>query len=130
MSLKPETSVMVGLATAALVYAVYSNATPSITEIRAAKPGDADVDASRKMAAWTSAGAVAAVSLITKDPTVFTLGGGMIVVLDWWHRHANQVNPLSGKASTMSNPSASIADMSVPDSGDGGGYEADMSGGY
>lgn len=102
MALKPEVSVSVGLATAALVYSVYSNATPSITEIRAAKPGDTDVEASRKLAAWTSAGAVAAISLVTKDPTVFILGGAMVVVLDWWHRHANTVNPQTGKAAVAS----------------------------
>jgi hypothetical protein len=103
MALKPEASISVGLATAALVYAVYSNATPSITEIRAAKPGDIDVEASRKLAAWTSAGVVGAVSLIAKDPTVFILGGAMVVAVDWWHRHANTVNPMVGKASAMMN---------------------------
>ena len=108
MALKPEISISVGLATAALVYSVYSNATPSITEIRAAKPGDSDVEASRKLAAWTSAGVVAAVSLIAKDPTVFILGGGMVVAVDWWHRHANMVNPIVGKATVMFNTSGTL----------------------
>lgn len=108
MALKPDASVMVGLATAALVYAVYNNATPSITEIRAAKPQDTDVDASRKLAAWSAAGVVAGVSLITRDPTVFILGGSMVVVLDWWHRHANAVDPMVGKASVMSNKSGTL----------------------
>lgn len=131
MALKPETSLIVGLSVAALVYAVYSNATPSITEIRAAKPGDTDVDASRKMAAWTSAGVVAGVSLISKDPTVFILGGSMVIALDWWHRHANEVNPLSGKASTVPNPAASVGMMTVPD--DASAFaddQADLSGAY
>lgn len=100
MPLKAEASIMGGLATAALVYAIYSNATPSITEIRAAKPGDTDVEASRKLAAWTSAGVVGGVSLIAKDPTIFIIGGTMVIVLDWWHRHANSVNPMSGRAAT------------------------------
>lgn len=96
--MKAEVSVVAGLATASLVYAVYANATPSIADIRVAKPDDADIEASRKLAAWTSAAVVAGVSLIAKDGTIFVMGGAMVIVLDWWHRHANQVTPLTGRA--------------------------------
>ncbi len=96
--MKAETSVVAGLSVAALVYAIYSNATPSIADIRVAKPRDADIEAARKLAAWTSAGVVAGVSLIAKDGTIFVLGGAMIIALDWWHRHANEVTPLTGRA--------------------------------
>jgi len=96
--MKAETSIVAGVSVAALVYAIYSNATPSIADVRVAKPHDADIEASRKLAAWTSAGVVSAVSLIAKDGTIFVLGGGMIIALDWWHRHANEVTPLTGTA--------------------------------
>jgi len=96
--MKAEVSVVAGLATASLVYAVYANATPSIADIRVAKPDDADIEAARKLAAWTSAAVVAGVSLIAKDGTIFVMGGAMVIVLDWWHRHANQVTPLTGRA--------------------------------
>jgi hypothetical protein len=98
MALKPNESIMAGLAITALVYGVYSNATPTITEIRAAKPGDTDVEASRKMAAWTAGSVVAGVSLIAKDPTIFIIGGSAVIIIDWWHRHANAVDPRSGRA--------------------------------
>ena len=127
MALKPEISISVGLATAALVYSVYSNATPSITEIRAAKPNDSDVEASRKLAAWTSAGVVAAVSLIAKDPTVFILGGGMVVAVDWWHRHANVVNPLVGKASVMMNRDGNLPVATQENDSESFGYADDVS---
>ncbi len=96
--MKAETSIVAGLSTAALVYAIYANATPTIADIRVAKPGDADIEASRKLAAWTSAGIVAGVSLIAKDGTIFVMGGAMVIALDWWHRHANEVTPLTGRA--------------------------------
>lgn len=96
--MKPEVSVTAGLATAALVYGIYSNATPTVADIRVAKPHDADIESSRKLAAWTSAAVVAGVSLIAKDATIFIMGGSMVVALDWWHRHANEVNPLAGRA--------------------------------
>ncbi len=96
--MKAETSVIAGLSVAALVYAIYSNATPSVADIRVAKPHDPDIEASRKLAAWTSAGVVAGVSLIAKDGTIFVMGGAMVIALDWWHRHANEVTPLTGRA--------------------------------
>lgn len=100
--MKPEVSLGVGLATAAIVGAVYVNATPSLVDARVAKPQDVDLEASRKMAAWTSAGVVAGISLLAKDPTVFILGGAMVITLDWWYRHANEVNPSTGKATAGS----------------------------
>lgn len=101
MALKPEVSIGTGLGVAGIVFAIYANATPHIADIRAAEPGNQDIDASRKMAAWTSVGVVSAISLIAKDPTVFVVGGGMVVAMDWWHRHANLVNPETGKAATL-----------------------------
>jgi hypothetical protein len=95
--LKPEASLSVGLATAALVYATYNGALPSVADVRVAKPNNADVNSSRRLAAFTSAGVVGAVSLMAKDPTVFVIGGAMVIALDWWHRYADQVNPAIGK---------------------------------
>lgn len=126
MALKPEVSISVGLATAALVYSVYANATPSITEIRAAKPGDSDVEASRKLAAWTSAGVVAGVALVAKDPTVFILGGSMVVVIDWWHRHANLVNPAVGKATAMMNMDGNLPVATQQNDAPSYGYDDDV----
>lgn len=96
--LKPEVSLPVGLAVAAMVGAIYVNATPTLTDIRAAQQNDPDVSSARKTAAWTSAGLVGAVSLIAKDPAVFIIGGGVTVIMDWWIRHANSVIPAVGRA--------------------------------
>lgn len=104
--LKPEISLPVGLATAALVYGIYSNATPPITDIRASKPNDPTIDGSRKFATWTAASVVAGISLISKDPTIFVLGGSMVIVMDWAHRHGNFVTPLTGKAAVPKNAAA------------------------
>ncbi len=98
MTMKPETSLSLGLATAVVVYAIFQNATPSIADIRVADEQDPDIDSAERLASWTAAGAVAGISLIAKDPTVFVIGGSMVIVLAWWHRHANQVNPLTGRA--------------------------------
>lgn len=98
MALKPEVSIPVALATGALVYGIYMNALPPVVDIRTAAPNHPDVASAEKGAAWTAATAVAAVSLIAKDMTVFIVGGGMIIALSWWHRHANMVDPAFGMA--------------------------------
>jgi len=97
MSFKPETSLMVGLATATVVFAVFQSSMPSVADVRSATPHNSSVDRSRKTATWTAAGAVAAISLMAQDPTVFTLGGAMVVVLDFSHRIANSQHGTTGK---------------------------------
>ncbi|TDC20621.1 hypothetical protein E1265_21360 [Streptomyces sp. 8K308] len=101
---KPEISIGFGLATATLVYGVYQHALPPITDIRVADQQDHDVEAAERSAAWISAGVVAGVSLLTRDATVFVLGAGMVVLMAWWHRHADQVDPVSGLASMVNLP--------------------------
>lgn len=98
MALKPEASIATGLTVGALVWTIYNRALPADVDVRIAQPNDADIESSRKKAAYTAAAAVAAVSLIAADPTVFILGGSMVVAVDWWARHANAVNPELGRA--------------------------------
>lgn len=96
MALSREVSLGVGLATAALVWGVYNSALPSVAEARVASAHDSNLAATERAAAWTAAAAVAGISLLSKDPTVFVLGGGMIVALSWWHRHANHFDDTIG----------------------------------
>lgn len=95
--LKPEGSITAGLATAALVYGIYTFSTPSTAVIHATQANDENVERGRKKAAWTTAVAVSAISLIARDKTIFVLGGAMVVALDWHTRHANAVSPDTGK---------------------------------
>lgn len=99
--LAKEQSIVAGLSVATIVYATYSRATPSVADMRVGRSGDTDIEASRKTAAWISAGVVSFVSLVAKDPNIFVMGGAMIIGLDWMTRHANQVDPNTGRASTI-----------------------------
>lgn len=96
--LKPEVSIGVGLATAAVVYGVYTTAVPTIADVRSLPPQTGDIVSAERSAAWMSAAVVGAISLIAKDPTVFILGGSMVVALSWWYKHADTVNPEFGAA--------------------------------
>lgn len=98
MALKPEVSIGVGLATVAVAYGTYAHFMPAVTDARVADPNDPVLAASERSATWTAAAIVAGISLIAKDPTVFVMGGATVLILAWTHRHANMVDPATGKA--------------------------------
>ncbi len=100
MSLRPEVSVGMGLATATVVFAIYSQAMPSQADIRSLDSHNPDIAKTERAAGWAAGGTVAAISLLTKDATVFFIGGSMVIALSWWHRHSNAVSPMSGKLVT------------------------------
>lgn len=95
--LKPEVSLGVALATGAVVYGIYQRATPTHADIRSLQANNADINAAERQATWTAAGVVGAISLIAHDPTVFTVGGLMIIAEAWKHRHANMVDSTLGR---------------------------------
>lgn len=117
MALKREVSLGVGLATAALVWGVYNSALPSIADVRVGEPDDKDIAATERAATWASAAAVGAVSLISRDATVFILGGSMVVIMAWWHRHSNMHNSTLGNAVMPSSRQVQNDSMAV-----GAGY--------
>lgn len=108
MALKPEASVMAALATGTVVYAIYSKATPTLADVRSVDAMNQDLDSAERQATWTAAAVCAGISLVTRDPGPFILGGLMTIALAWSHRHANMVNPLTGRAVATGQ---TIADM-------------------
>lgn len=94
--MKAEASLGMGLATGVVVFSIYSHAMPSVVDHRVGDANDADAGSAERTARWLAAGTVAAISLIAKDPTVFVIGGGIVVALSVWHRYANMLDPVSG----------------------------------
>lgn len=101
MSLKPDAEITIAAATAALAYGAYQMALPSTADIRSLEPNNADIQASERVAAFVAAGVVGFVALITKSPTVFSLGGLTIIGASWTTRHADRVSTVSKKASSL-----------------------------
>ncbi len=97
MSLKPEVSLPVALATGTVVYTIYNQGLPGQADIRShGGIGDQTIETTRKQNLWTAAAVVAGISLMAKDATVFIVGGAMVVGLDWVTRANNFTNPLTG----------------------------------
>jgi hypothetical protein len=96
MSLKPEASVMAGLAIMGVVYGIHSNFTPPVADIKGLPAGNKDVDKSERQATAMSIGVVSAVSLLAKDPTIFVLGSIATVGLAFLTRHATWTESATG----------------------------------
>lgn len=98
MALAPEASIGVSLATLAVTYAIYSKALPNIADTRSLDKNNPDIQSSERTATWMAAGVVGGISLLAKDPTIFTIGGLGVVAMAWWHRHADQVDNVTNSA--------------------------------
>lgn len=97
MALKPEMSLGVAAATGILVYGIFNVELPSTADVHAAPPYNSHISGSVTVAGWSSAAAVAGISLLAKDPTVFVVGGALAAFLTWRYKHANAVNPATGQ---------------------------------
>jgi hypothetical protein len=102
MALPKEYSLMGGLAVGAVVFAVHTNFTPTQADIQAMPAGLPDIDAAERKATWISAGVVAGISLLAKDPTIFVIGAAVTVAMAFTTRHANYVEGAMGKVLTPS----------------------------
>lgn len=93
--LDSKTSVAIGLGTMGLVWGIYGQVVPKVADLRVHASNDRDAASAEKAARWTSGGAVVAIALITRDPTVFIMGGTAVIAFSWLHRHANAVDPMT-----------------------------------
>jgi hypothetical protein len=116
--LNPNTSVMIGLANGALIVSIYDKTVPQIAAVRVADPHDGDVEAARKHAAWASAGVLGFVYLLTRDKNAFLIGGLMLAGIDMMVKHANGLNPMTGRLDTNDDESIDpslVNDYPMPD---------------
>lgn len=98
MSLKPNEEVMTSAAVLAVVYGIFQMQIPTLADVRASQPGNANVHSSVKGAAWEAAAVVGGISLLAKSPTIFVVGGLAVTALAWHYMHANTVHPGTNKS--------------------------------
>jgi len=110
----PENAMLLGLAEAAAVFAVYQHAVPNQTDIRSADPHNIDVEAARKRAAWVSAAIIGLTYVITRDLNSVLIGGAALAGMDMMVKHANGVNPSTGKLAGAAPPAAVDNDVAFP----------------
>ena len=86
--LKPEGSVVAGIATAGMVYAIYQMDMGPVSAVHMTDPNHPALESSRKKAGYTSFIAVAAITLIARDRNIGMLGFASIIAMEAHYRHA------------------------------------------
>lgn len=104
--LKPEGSVIAGVATVGAVYGVYQLQVGSVAQARATDANHPVLESSRRKAGYAAIVLVATLTLITKDANIGILGGGTIIAMELSYRTGIMAEPMSGK---LQNPNPNTA---------------------
>lgn len=95
--LKPENSVISGIAVAGAVFAIYNLDVGSVSAAHASDANHQALETSRKKAGYTAFIAVAGVGLMTKDVNILILGFASIVAMELHYKTAIMTNPQTNK---------------------------------
>jgi hypothetical protein len=115
--LKPEGSVMAGVATVAAVYGVYQLNVGATSTAQASDANHPALEISRRKAGYTALVLVSALTLITRDGNVGVLGFGTIAAMEISYRSAIMAHPETGQlqapTATAYQPAENVYPMAV-----------------
>jgi hypothetical protein len=94
--LKPENSIVAGVATIAMVAGIYQLDVGPVSSVTASEPYTVPASAAIKKAGYTSLVLVAGIALMARDPNIVILGGAAIFAFHAHYRHANMSDPGTG----------------------------------
>jgi hypothetical protein len=94
--LKPENSIVAGLAVVALVYADYQMNVGTVSQVQMSAANHPAIESSRKKAGYTAVILVAGIGLISKDANILILGAAAIIAMEVNYRHAIMASPETG----------------------------------
>lgn len=95
--LKPEGSIIAGLAVMGTVFAIYQlNVGPTV-QVQMTEANHPSIETARKKAGYESAIIVAGIGLIAKDANIIILGSASIIAMELSYRHAIMSHPETGQ---------------------------------
>lgn len=86
--LKPEGSIVAGIAVMALVGGLYIGQVGPVSDAHATDANDGNLSAAVKKTGWEALAAVSAVTLLARDPNILILGGATVIAMELAYRHA------------------------------------------
>lgn len=95
--LKPEGSVVAGVAVAGSVWAIYNMNVGPVSTAHASDANHGSLESSRKKAGYIAFIFVSGITLITRDANVGLLGFASVVAMELQYRHAIMANPVTGE---------------------------------
>jgi hypothetical protein len=94
--LKPEGSIVSGIAVAGGVWAIYNMNLGPASTAQASDANHSALESSRKKAGYMAFLFTAGITLVTRDANVGLLGFGSIVAMELNYRHAIMADPITG----------------------------------
>jgi hypothetical protein len=94
--LKPEGSIVAGLAVMGSVYAIYQLNLGNTAQVQMTEANHPVAETSRKKAGYQAALLVAGIGLIAKDANIIILGSATIIGMELSYRHAIMAHPETG----------------------------------
>lgn len=94
--LKPENSIIAGLAVMGSVYAIYQLNIGTTVQVQMTDANHPATETARKKAGYQSALLVASVGLIARDANIIILGSASIIAMEMSYRHAIMAHPETG----------------------------------
>src|ERR1700757_1759114 len=91
--LKPEGSIVAGLAVMGSVYAIYQLSLGNTAQVQMTDANHPVAETSRKKAGYESLLLVAAIGLIARDANIIILGSASIIAMELSYRHAIMADP-------------------------------------
>lgn len=95
--LKPEGSIMAGVAVMGSVYAIYQLNLGATAQVQMTDANHPVAETSRKKAGYQAAILVAGIGLIAKDANIIILGSATIIAMELSYRHAIMAHPQTGQ---------------------------------
>lgn len=111
--LKPNESLTLAAATAALVYTTYNIALPNLADTRGLPGNVEDVDKAEKIATYTSIAAVSGIALLAKSAEVFIVGGLFTIGLAWSYKGASKNDNFQSQVRSLITPEKSDSPSGV-----------------
>jgi hypothetical protein len=102
---------LIGVAVAIGNIMVYSHFVPPISDVRVAEPFDSDVENAERKALIYTGVLTSLVALLTRSKEVFIIGGVAIIAEDFATKHANAVNPDTGKMTSATPPALDVSNV-------------------
>lgn len=102
--LRPEGSIVAGIAVMGVVYAIYQMNLGSAVQVQMTDANHPATETARKKAGYQAAVVVAGIGLISKDSNIIILGSATIIGMELNYRHAIMAHPETGQ---MISPSES-----------------------
>jgi hypothetical protein len=95
--LKPEGSILGGVAVAGGVWAIYNMNIGPVSTAHASDANHSALESSRKKSGYTAFLFVSSIMLIAKDVNIGLLGYASIIAMELDYRHAIMVSPATGQ---------------------------------